>query len=870
MAAPKSYKDPFWVDLAGSTEQRLGLPDGLLVAVLTKGERSNADQVSSAGARTPFQIIPATAKAAIKKYGIDPYLSPENAAEVAGRLLQDSLKRNQGDAAAAVGEYIGGTDRSAWGPQTRAYIKRVIGDDTAQSFAVPQQSTPIALPIPADFKTPGSSTFDRLMETMGKPAESAIANITKAYQAGQMAPDEAAQFESDVKSGRIMLPRGASLKLSGPSAAGTLPAGVLQAYSDGRMSAADKLQLEGDVRSGRVTLPTGIELGGGVARAAIPGGSSNVPPAPQLEPGLVDKAIGTGEAALNAISGATTGAVGMAGGLVAGLAKRAANGDLLNPNAPDLPAQYAQQASEAATYAPRTQSGQDRAAALGGAMQNLIPLAGIAGMMPPGAVAPAGALARTGAAAVLDKAATAVPAALREVPGKVASMMPGAAIEKSSAGTMGSAGAAAADMAAQRIATAESLPVPMRLTKGEATRDPAQVKFEEGAAKNMDVGQPLRERINENNQNLLRNFDVMVDLTGAEAPTLRATGGVVNQVLVKQAAADKAQVRSAYKAAEKAGELEAPVVLDSLVQHLNESAPDAATAPLLDVARARAIRLGLAIDDGAGNLVPQPVPLKIAETYRQAISRATDFEPTNMRQATIIKGLVDEATNGMGGSLYKDARAMRARYAQNYENHAVINQLLSMKRGTTDRAVALEDVFSHSILKGSLDDVRQVRRVLHRSGPDGQQAWHELQGATAGWIRDKATTTATDAAGTRVISPAAMDKAIRELDADGKLTFVFGKQGAQTIRDLRDVAMYVKTAPPEAAINYSNSAWTILGAFGDVASSALTGTPAPLMTMGRLGFKYVKDAKLRARMQEALNYAEKKQAVISKQNQKAP
>ena len=64
---PTSYKDPFWSDLATGTEQKLGLPSGLLVSVLTRGERSNADQVSEAGAKTPFQIIPATRQAVLKK-----------------------------------------------------------------------------------------------------------------------------------------------------------------------------------------------------------------------------------------------------------------------------------------------------------------------------------------------------------------------------------------------------------------------------------------------------------------------------------------------------------------------------------------------------------------------------------------------------------------------------------------------------------------------------------------------------------------------------------------------------------------------------------------------------------------------------------
>ncbi len=124
---PNSYKDPYWSDLASKAEARVGVPAGMLVSVLLNGEKSNNDQISEAGAKTPFQIIPSTRKLIIKKYGIDPYLSPENAAEGAALLLDESLKRNKGDKAAAIGEYIGGINRANWGPTTKAYINRVVG-----------------------------------------------------------------------------------------------------------------------------------------------------------------------------------------------------------------------------------------------------------------------------------------------------------------------------------------------------------------------------------------------------------------------------------------------------------------------------------------------------------------------------------------------------------------------------------------------------------------------------------------------------------------------------------------------------------------------------------------------------------------------
>ena len=798
---------------------------------------------------------------------------------------------------AAIGEYIGGTDRSNWGKQTRAYIDRVLQGVPQAPVPDPTTDAPAA-----SAAAPGGSTFDRIWSQMAKPQESAIAKVAEAYKAGKMSPDEAQQFEADVKAGRLMLPRGVQIGAQpGQQTAQSLPAGVIKAYQAGKMDPADSAQLERDIRGGMWALPENLQLqaGGGLV-ARIPA-SPQIEPLPAPEPGIGAKALGVGEAALSTLTGLTGGAVGLVGGAAKGLAGAVMDGSFGTAAGADAIERSASQGAQALTYAPRTETGAGYAENVGQAMQQLLPAAAVAHGMPP-TVRPAGTpgvIARVGAegaardaANLVARPAEALGAVAPGAAGEAAAGAAGAAVgavqsgaqrvaalakgattlprraleslrgggDAPAAGTMGSVGAAGADMAAQRVATAQRLPVPLRLTRGEATRDPAQMKFEEGAAKNMEAGQALRDRIVENNARLLSNFDTLVDQTGAQAPSLRATGSAVDQALVKQVAADKARIRAGYAAAERAGEMEAPVTLEGVVRHLNESAPDAATAPLLDVARARAVRLGLAADDGSGNLVAQPVRLKIAETYRQAISRATDYEPTNVRQATILKGLVDEATDGAGGTLYRQARATRARFAQNYENHAVISKLVNLKRGTTDRQVAFEDVFSHSVLKGSLDDVRQVRRVLQRSGEEGQQAWRELQGSAAGWLRDRSTTTATDSAGQRVVSPAALDKAVRELDADGKLDFIFTKRGAQTIRDLRDAAQYVRTAPPEAAINFSNSAWTLLGAFGDVGGMGLTGVPVPAITIGRMGMKYIKDSQLRRRIEDALQDTQRQQA----------
>jgi hypothetical protein len=123
----ESYKDPFYDKLDAQVTSQLGLPSGLLANIRTKGEKSNASQVSSAGAQSVYQIIPATREAVLKKYGVDAYKSPEDAALAAGYLLKESIGRNKGDVASAVREYHGGTNPANWGKVNQAYVGRVMG-----------------------------------------------------------------------------------------------------------------------------------------------------------------------------------------------------------------------------------------------------------------------------------------------------------------------------------------------------------------------------------------------------------------------------------------------------------------------------------------------------------------------------------------------------------------------------------------------------------------------------------------------------------------------------------------------------------------------------------------------------------------------
>lgn len=249
----KVYSDPEWSAITEQAEKKAGIPAGFLHSIVNYGERSNADQVSEAGARTPYQIIPSTAKLIKKKYGIDPYLSPENSALGAALLLKESLDRNNGDTALAAAEYHGGTDRKNWGRKTKAYVGRVINGMQTYSGG-------------------GGGTGE--VEQPQQTAEPTIEEIQAFYESGKMSPEAAAEYEADVQSGAIQLPEGKTIQPQQQenAEAEELPVDIAEAYASGKLSGEAARELEADVASGLVKMPRGYgvtETGRGVVGGTV-------------------------------------------------------------------------------------------------------------------------------------------------------------------------------------------------------------------------------------------------------------------------------------------------------------------------------------------------------------------------------------------------------------------------------------------------------------------------------------------------------------------------------------------------------------------------------------------------------------------------
>ncbi|WP_180116457.1 glycoside hydrolase family 104 protein [Acinetobacter sp. YH12140] len=722
------------------------------------------------------------------------------------------------------------------------------------------------------------STFDRVKSKRDAQKQPTIADVYKAYRGGKLTTEQKNAFESDVKAGKVMLPSGA--KLMGQKKAVEpvmLPQNVSDAYYSGRLSNQQREALERDLKDNIVKLPMPTSH-----QSSVPDFDANgniiepqMPKAPPQQAPLstMDKIIGGAEAGLTLATGAVGGAIGQAAGGLHGIAESVIDGTFGTQQGAQNAVNRATQLSNALTYEPRTAGGRRAVGAVGefiedSGLDTLPPVLGggvgtTTATLGRASVPVATTAAREVTQAAKPVVAQAVEQAKRPVTAVTEAAKNAFNRESSSTGPApANIGAAQVDPATVRQALAADLPITPELTKGQISRDPAQLKFEVETAKDGEMGAPLRQRYEQQHQAIQQNFDAFIDQTGSQTGgNARDVGLMVDGALQKQMQNDKNRVRVAYNKADKSEEASTPVdvtrpvsVLEdgeiSVIDYLN-SQPELPTTPIITAAKRTAVSLGIAQKADDGSLVPGNPTIKQLEKWRSEINGNVNQEAPNIRQATILKGFIDAHVDPYAGTLYKAARAERKRFGDKWEKHTIIKDLTSNKKGTDDRKVAYEKVVDRVIYSGSLDDLRQAKRTIMTAGPEGKQSWSEIQAAVLQSIKDEATKgVAPDGQGNQMISPAALNAQIRKLD--DKLDFIFGKQGADKLRALNEVSKTIFTVPTSAAINHSNTAATLSAAM-DLVLSGMSGFPAPVASALRISTKHIKDRKVRKRVEDALN-----------------
>ena len=500
---------------------------------------------------------------------------------------------------------------------------------------------------------------------------------------------------------------------------------------------------------------------------------------------------------------------------------------------------------QAATYQPKTETGQEMMAGLGKAFE--------ASKLPPvatSAIPPV--LPRATQPKVKPKVSAEeyqkTRAIIEGVPYQTQQQIQAAA---SKTGAPGSVGAAGVDVQTQRLERLKELPFPIVAEKSQITRDPADVRFARETTKDPVLGKGFQERYAEQNELLQKNLDFFAEQTGSEKlglPQADFAKGLVDFVDVNKKQR-KQQVTDSYKVAQDAGETAELVDIKPLQNWVKDNRSSAKNAPVIQTIESEIKRLS---KDGK-------ISLNDLEEIRKTTNDVYDASPTNARFGGRAIKVIDQMTEGKGGDLYKQARALSRAYKTEFQDTPAVAKITAMKRGTTQRQVALEDLVDTVMLKGTGEDVRQLFSSLERMGPEGQAMINDLRGYVAEAIKNQATKgVQRDINGKPYLETKTLDTIIKNLDKSKKLEFLFGKKGAEQYRTINDAVKDLQTIPKETT-NPSGTAAQILAGLAEMGGQyAMTGIPVPLLSLAKKGVDIRQQQKQMKKIREFLDYGNKK------------
>jgi hypothetical protein len=288
----------------------------------------------------------------------------------------------------------------------------------------------------------------------------------------------------------------------------------------------------------------------------------------QAKRGLGEKIVGAGEAGLSALSGAVAYPVSAIGGVVGSLT----SGKYGTPEGVQAGQQVAQQMQAGGTYQPRTEQGQQYVQDLQRAFEaSKLPPMGVpelAGMAP---VMGAGAQQAMGKARQIPQAVSEMTREItplqQQFEAKGGMRSGGAAATTGQAELNAAIAQASPELAAElkklkpgQISSsalenqlvADTLPVPVRLTKGQSLQDPSLISFERN---DRGMSKQLATHFNEQNRALLENANLIKQKAGEGTFEVNHVGNATRSIEAYQEIQKdtRSGIKQAYQDLEKLG-----------------------------------------------------------------------------------------------------------------------------------------------------------------------------------------------------------------------------------------------------------------------------------------------------------------------------
>ena len=549
------------------------------------------------------------------------------------------------------------------------------------------------------------------------------------------------------------------------------------------------------------------------------------------------KLQGAGEVGLTALTGAVAAPLAAVTGAVAA----ARSGKFGTKEGVQVGEEQAKNLMGQMTYQPRTAKGQEYMQGLQQAFE--------ASKLPPVGVPEVAGFAPLAGPAV--EQATGVPGQLKSGFQKLKSELPTVRVEKTGGGLQSGGAAATTNEAAvrstlesaspelqqslkdvpvnqvnlpvlERHVEADSLPIPVRLTEGQATQDIHKISNEmNGRAKNPE----LANRLNEQNGQLIENLNAIRDNA---APNVYGTTHVENGEALINSYKEidnqlKAGINEKYTALKDAAGGDFPVdgaaVADNTFKNLKkELKTDYLPSPVarqlesfkageqMTFEQFEALRTNLAAEIRKAERAGDGNTVAACNVARQALE---DLPLTG--EAAALKPLADAARSA--------AKERFDLLGKDKAYKAAIN-------GT----VAADDFINKYVVNGKKADVDQMIQIL---GQDSA-ARETMAAGMVNWLKNKAGVVNENGN----FSQAGYNKALAQVDP--KLLAIVGPEVEKQLKTLGNVARYTQVRPKGSYVNESNTFTAMMGEKAKSGAeqalnlgSVKAGIPLPLGSMGR-------------------------------------
>lgn len=386
-----------------------------------------------------------------------------------------------------------------------------------------------------------------------------------------------------------------------------------------------------------------------------------------------------------------------------------------------------------------------------------------------------------------------------------------------------------------RHVEADSLPVKVQLTEGQATRDPVLFSEEQNLrGKHTD----LAENFNDQNAKLVQNVQAIRDRVGPDVFSTNPVehGDTLMQAYqdIDKAANDK--INAAYQKArdmvpdKTASVMNAPDLLANVTKALHESDLfDSAPKDIMATLNRRAENGSMTFSN-----------IENMKTNLARIQRSFSADGNTRYAAGIIRDQLEQmpltVDNADVQAAYNDARALaRARF-QAMDADPAYNAVVNEK-------IEPDDFVRKFVINGKRDNVETMAQNLAGNAP----AQQTLSVAVLDHLRDAAGI-GPDYKGS--FKQAKFNKALQALDP--KLSSLVDPTTAEQLQTLGNVAHNIQVEPPGGTVNRSN---TLTAGMSDYAGSAIEhaiNAKAGGLPVATLGRNVINNVRYGSRVRQAI------------------